>query len=125
MITPEKMFEMMNPSKAFEMMDPSKAFALMSQGKVFDVKAQSKLLNSATDQFFGLLGDYQAQTRKVVELWLDQSETALEEGQKIVKEWSATFMKASADIVSEVESRVKDTAKVFELPPSAKAAKTA
>ena len=116
MITPESMFEMMNPGKAFE---------AMSQSKMLDVKAQSRLLDRAAEQVFGWMGAYQAQTRKVTELWLAQSEAALKEGQKLLKEWSGTFTKAGAEFVTEVESGLKEASKVFELPRSAKSGKTA
>ena len=115
MVTPEKLFEMMNPTKAFE---------AMSQSKVFDVKSQSRFLESAADQATELVGIYQTQTRKVVEFWLDQSEEAVKQGQKFVKEWAAQMAKAGTEIASEVEANVKEAAKVLELP-KAKAAKSA
>jgi hypothetical protein len=115
MITPEKMFEMMNFSKAFE---------AMNQRRIFDPSAQNSLIEGAAEQVFGLLGAYHAQTRMVVDFWMDQSQAALQEGQKLVKEWCGTLATANAEIVSEMGAKAKDAAKMFELPTPPKAAKT-
>ena len=117
MISPEKMFEMMNPLKAFE---------TMNQGNLFDVKAQSKLFESATEQSFQLIGAFQAQTRKAVELWMDQSEAVLKDGQRLMKDWAATLIKTGSEVSADVDASVKKVARVFDLPgKSTKAAHVA
>jgi hypothetical protein len=116
MFSPEKMFEMMNPLKAFE---------AVSQGDLFDVKAQTKLFESATAQAFQLAGALQAQTRKSIEFWMDQGETALKDGERLVKDWAATLIKVNSEISGDVQATAKEAAKVFGLPKSTKTAHTA
>ena len=116
MVSPEKMFEMMNPLKAFE---------AVSQGDLFDVKAQSRLFESATEQAFQLAGALQAQTRKSIEFWMDQGETALKDGQQLMKDWAATLIKANSEISGDMQATAKEAAKVFGLSKTAKAAHTA
>jgi hypothetical protein len=116
MTSPEKMFEMMNPLKAFE---------AMNQGNLFDVKAQSKLFENATEQSFQLVGAFQAQTRKAIELWMDQTDAALKDGQRLMKDWAATLIKANSQISGDVQATVKEAVKVFDLPKSTKTAATA
>jgi hypothetical protein len=114
MISPEKLVEMMNPVKAFE---------AMGTAKLFDATLPIKWFGDAAEQMFGVVDTYQAQTRKTLEFWMDQSEAAAKEGQKLLKEWTSALSKTSADLVTEVEANVKEAAKVFELPKTAKAAK--
>jgi hypothetical protein len=116
MLSSEKMFEMMNPLKAFE---------AVSQGNLFDVKAQVKLFESVTEQAFQMVGAFEAQTRKLIELFMDQSEVALKDNQRLMKDWTATMIKTNSEMCSDVQATVKEAAKVFEVPKSTKAAHAA
>ena len=116
---------MISPEKMYEMTNPLKVFAAVSQGNLFDVKPQMKLFESATEQAFQLIDAFQAQTRKAFELLMDQSEAALKDNRRLMKDWTATLVKANSEITADVHASVKEAAKVFDLPKSTKAAHAA
>lgn len=120
---------MINLEKIYETMNPTKALEALNLAKVYDVKAQSKALKKSTDLVFELAELYQTQTRKVVEFYMGQNETAVKEGQKLLNEWIAAATKAGSELVGEVENNIKEAtkeaAKVFEAPKATKVAKAA
>lgn len=116
MLTPEKMFEIMNPLRLIE---------AAGKDSPFDVKAQVQRFEETTQLAFQRAGAIQAQARKAAERLMALSEAVLQDQRRLVSDWTAALLEVGSELSDEVQVSLSEAARAPDLLKSGKATRAA